>query len=234
MLRSVLPELLDALPADDPHAVRSRRDLKRVNALMGNADIMARALLQRFRVRPPETLVELGAGDGTLLLQMARRVAPQWNGLRVVLVDQQRLVTAQTRAQFEALSWQVESVQADVLQWVRERPVHHTVDVTVANLVLHHFGDRELATLLHEVSRQTRTFLACEPRRARPALAAAAMLGLVGCSRVTVHDATISVRAGFRDQELSAVWPRAAVWMLTEGRAGRFSHTFMAEHAAQL
>ena len=231
MLRNVLPELLDELPADDPRAIRSRRDLKTVNALMGNADIMARALLQRPGGRPPETLVELGAGDGTLLLQIAQRVTPNWNGLRVVLVDQQLLVTEQTRAQFEALSWRVDSVQADVVQWLRERPAH-TVDVTIANLFLHHFGERDLAVLLSEVSRQTRTFLACEPRRARPALAAAAMLGFVGCNGVTVHDATISVRAGFRDHELSAIWPRAAAWRLTEGRAGRFAHTFLAEHAS--
>ena len=232
MLRSVMPELLDELPADDPHAIRSRRDLKTVNTLMGTADIMASALLQGPRVRRPDTLVELGAGDGTLLLEIARRLAPNWNGLRAVLVDQQPLVTAQTCAQFEALSWHVESVQADVLQWLRERAAH-TVDVTVANLFLHHFGERDLGVLLHEVARQTRTFLACEPRRSRPALATAAMLGLVGCNRVTVHDATISVRAGFRDQELSAVWPRAA-WMLTEGEAGRFAHIFRAEHASQL
>ncbi|MEQ1910013.1 MAG: methyltransferase domain-containing protein [Vicinamibacterales bacterium] len=233
MLRSVRPELLDELPADDPHAIRSRRDLKTVNTLMGTADIMARALLQRPRRRPPETLVELGAGDGTLLLEIARRVAPNWNGLRAVLVDQQSLVTAQTRAQFKALSWHIESVQADVLQWLRERPPQ-IVDVTVANLFLHHFGARDLGVLLGEVSRQTRTFLACEPRRSRPALAAAAMLGVVGCNRVTVHDATISVRAGFRAHELSAIWPRAADWMLTEGDAGRFSHIFQAEHASRV
>ena len=91
-----------------------------------------------------------------------------------------------------------------------------------------------MAVLLREVSRQTRTFLACEPRRARPALVAASMLGLVGCNRVTVHDAAISVRAGFRDHELSAVWPRGAGWMLTEGNAGRFAHTFLAEHASHV
>ena len=233
MLRSVMPELLDELSADDPHAVRSRRDLKTVNTLMGTADVMARALLQRPRARPPDTLVELGAGDGTLLLEIARRVAPNWNGLRAVLVDQQRLVTAQTCAQFEALSWHVESVQADVLQWLRERPAQ-IVDVTIANLFLHHFGERDLPVLLREVSRQTRTFLACDPRRSRPALATAAMLGLVGCNRVTVHDAAISVRAGFRGHELSAFWPRGAAWMLTEGEAGRFAHIFRAEHASHV
>ena len=41
MKRIVQPELLDALPPDDPRAVRSRRDLRRVNAWMRNHTIMA-------------------------------------------------------------------------------------------------------------------------------------------------------------------------------------------------
>jgi hypothetical protein len=197
---------------------------------MGHADLMARALLARPREPPPQTLVELGAGDGTLLLEIARRIAPRWRGIRAVLVDQHPLVTSQTRAQFEALSWQIESVQADVFQWLREQ-TPHAVDVIIANLFLHHFVGQDLSTLLRDVSRQTRLFLACEPRRSRPALAATAMLGLVGCSGVTVHDAALSVRAGFDHNELSAAWPVEAGWTLSELNAGPFSHTFLAEHA---
>src|ERR1700674_4944626 len=123
MLRKVIPELLDELPPDDRRAIHSRGDLKKVNALMGNADIMARALLKRGREKTPVpfSLVDLGAGDGTFLLQVAKRVASHWPPVRAVLVDQQRLVPSQTRAQFEALSWQVESVQAEVFQWLQER-----------------------------------------------------------------------------------------------------------------
>ena len=75
MQRQLTPELLDELPADDPRAVHSRGDLRRVNRLMGNADIMARALLDLPGGTGPSGLVgqapallsvvELGAGDGT-------------------------------------------------------------------------------------------------------------------------------------------------------------------------
>ena len=44
MKRIIEPELLDTLPPDDPRAVRSRRDLRRVNAWMRNHAIMIRAL----------------------------------------------------------------------------------------------------------------------------------------------------------------------------------------------
>ena len=44
MNRIVEPELLDTLSPADPRAIRSRRDLRRVNAWMRNPVIMADAL----------------------------------------------------------------------------------------------------------------------------------------------------------------------------------------------
>ena len=46
--RTVIPELLDHLPADDPHAMRSRRDLRRINFLMGNERWIRRTLTRDF------------------------------------------------------------------------------------------------------------------------------------------------------------------------------------------
>jgi hypothetical protein len=45
---------------------------------------------------------------------------------------------------------------------------------------------------------------------------------------VTRHDATVSVRAGFSGDELSALWPDKKNWQLTEHRTGFFSHLFVA------
>ena len=47
MKRIVLPELLDALPPRDQSALRSRRDLRRINAWMRHPRIMTR-LLQKY------------------------------------------------------------------------------------------------------------------------------------------------------------------------------------------
>jgi hypothetical protein len=51
---------------------------------------------------------------------------------------------------------------------------------------------------------------------------------LIGCNAVTRHDAAASVRAGFAGRELSALWPARPGWRLREGRAGLFSHLFVA------
>jgi len=52
---------LDYLAPDDPRAVRSRRDLVLINAMMRQSAIMAKAL---SRHPAPRVLADLGGGDG--------------------------------------------------------------------------------------------------------------------------------------------------------------------------
>ena len=61
--RVVIPELLDHLPEDDPHAMRSRRDLRRINFLMGNERWIL-GTLARFPDSSRGGIIELGAGMG--------------------------------------------------------------------------------------------------------------------------------------------------------------------------
>ncbi len=231
MRRLVEPELLDTLPPADAQAVGSRADLRRLNFLMGHAAILSRAFRRNFDKAParsePLRLVELGAGDGTLLLQLARRWSALGVTVEATLLDRHNLVSAETRRAFAALNWSVETVAADVVRWLE--PPSPRVDVMLANLFLHHFQGEELRVLLHRAAARTSLFLACEPRRSPRALAACRLLRLIGCNRVTRHDAAVSVRAGFVGRELSALWPAAPGWEKSEQPAGVFSHCFVAK-----
>lgn len=234
MRRVVEPELLDALPPSDPRAIGSRGDLRRLNCIMAHAGILTRAFFRRRdadRSRTaPLRLIELGAGDGTLLLRLARRWSALGVTAEVTLVDRQNLVSPETRGAFAALRWPVEVVASDVFAWL-EQPLP-PADAMLANLFLHHFEDARLAALLQLAAARTNWFLACEPRRSPLALAAARSLALLGCNRITRHDAVVSVRAGFAGHELSALWPQAREWELGETPAGPFSHCFVAERNA--
>ena len=226
--RHIQPELLDDLPADDPRAIQSRRDLQKVNTFMGHPGIVTGALR-----RPPvplRFLVELGAGDGTFLLRVATRLGPQ-SGVRAVLVDRQPSMSAATREGFHAVGWHIETRQSDVFEWLC-RPQPETADVTLANLFLHHFRQSELANLLHLIAQQTKYFVACEPRRSRAGVWGVPLLRLIGCNEVTLHDGDISVRAGFRDREISGLWPNDGKWNLREGRRGLFTHAFVAARSS--
>lgn len=197
---------------------------------MGHPRVLARALRGAI---DGARLVELGSGDGTLLLRVAMRLGTQAVPVRAVLVDRRPSLSAETRAGFASAGWHIETAETDVFEWLR-RPQTERADVTVANLFLHHFREPELSELLRRAAEQTKRFIACEPRRSKTALAGASCLRLVGCNDVTRHDAKISVRAGFRDNELSALWPGGRGWRLAEWRSGPFTHAFVAAQPGEL
>jgi hypothetical protein len=230
MSRQLQPEWLDSLPPDDPAAIRSRRDLRRVNTWMGNPSVLARALQSASNQQPLRTVVELGAGDGHFLLQVARRLRPPAPGARVLLLDRLRLVNPETEAAFGQTGWHVELIQADVFEWLR-RAGSAPVDAVVANLFLHHFTDEQLRELFYLTAQRASVLVAVEPRRSSLALRCSRLLWAIGCNAVTRHDAVVSVGAGFAGRELAALWPSAAPgrWSLAEKSAGLFSHLFVAE-----
>jgi SAM-dependent methyltransferase len=232
--RDVQSEQLDELSPADPAAVRSRGDLRRLNRIMGNPGILAHALLRHSMATPASPvrlrLLDLGSGDGTALLRIARILGPAGLTAEATLLDRLKLVTPETDRAFTALGWTVKVVAADAYPWLMA--LQDNLDVMVANLFLHHFPDRALADLLQAAAAVTRLFVACEPRRSATALAASRLVGLIGCNGVTRHDAVASVRGGFAGSELSALWPTAPNWELHEDSAGFFSHRFIAQRNA--
>ena len=225
--RHIEPEWLDELAPGDPRALRSRRDLRRINTLMTNAGIVARDLMRNFRDESPRVIAEIGAGDGAFMMRLATRTAARWKNARVVLLDRQDVVGRDALARIAALGWRVESATADVFEWLA-RPAGPVFDVMIANLFLHHFDATRLTALLSLAATRTRMFVACEPRRSGFALAASRLLGLAGCNDVSRHDAVVSVRAGFDGAELSALWPVSRGWTLQERACGLFSYSFVA------
>ncbi len=236
MPRRVDPEWLDIMPACDPRAIRSREDLRLVNRLLGSVGTLLSALDPLVEAGQPLHLVELGAGDGHLMLQLAQQRRTQWRDVHVTLLDRHPLVSSGTLAALQACGWQVEVVEADVFRWLA-RPVLPAQAVILSNLFVHHFEGSELDQLLAGIARKGRAFVCCEPRRSGLALTGSHLLGAIGCNVVTRHDAVLSVHAGFRDKELSARWPLVSncgePWQLSESTAGLFSHCFVARRGSR-
>lgn len=233
--RRVEPELLDELPADNPDAVKSRSDLRRVNRLMGNASVLLRALDPVVQEKRPRDLVELGAGDGTLMLRLARDRHEQWPAMRVTLIDRQPCVSADTLDAIRMLGWQVDVLSIDVFDWLAQTEI--AVDtIVIANLFVHHFAGESLRDLLRGLARHAQAFVCCEPRRSAVGLTGSHLLGVIGCNAITRHDAVLSVHAGFSGSELTSIWRQSCspdhAWELGESAAGLFSHLFVAHRLA--
>lgn len=225
--RIVLPELLDVLPPGEAAAQRSRRDLRRVNAWMRHPTMMARALAQNLPGREAQCLVELGAGDGHFLLSVARRLRDHWPGSEAILVDRLEVMDPRTGAAFRRLGWRASVATAEAMEWLRlNQP--GTPRTILSNLFFHQFQDQPLAEMLRLAGGCARLVIALEPRRSWLPRLGGGLLWAIGCGPVTRHDAGISIRAGFADGELSALWPDRKNWHLTERSAGLFSHLFIA------
>jgi hypothetical protein len=239
--RIVAEETLDHLAADDPAAQRSRRDLMRVHRVMRTRSIVSKGWqdLVAPRASAPLKVLEIGAGDGSLLLGVARALAPRWPPVHVTLLDRQDIVSPTTVAAYAEAGWSARVQVADVLTWATQpdedppRTPSSRWDLITTTLFLHHFEDAQLELLLAAVASRTDRFFACEPKRSWLPLAGSHLIGAIGANAVTREDAVLSVRAGFRDHEISAVWPRQRdAWHVREYAAGVFSHCFTARRAA--
>jgi SAM-dependent methyltransferase len=181
--RTVAPEILDSLAPDDPAAMHNRRDLRITNRLMGNHRWIARTL--PALVRPGERVLEIAAGTGELALRLARA------GLAVDGLDRWPVPPGWPRERF----WH----QADLLTF----DGYGGYAVIVANLILHQFTDDELATLGRRLRPSARVVVACEPRRSRLSQVLYRAAGpLFGAHPVSLHDAHVSIAAGFAGRDL--------------------------------
>jgi hypothetical protein len=180
-MRKLTPELLDHLPHDDPGAICSRRDLRRINLFMGNESWVAAVIPKSAR-----SITEIGAGDGHLLSRLVRE-HPQADIIAYDLAPRPADLPT-------AVKW----IQGDLFA----QPPPPPGGVLIANLFLHHFTDPQLS----ELGKWMSTFDAIiinEPLRATLPL----LMGKLAwpfIHPITRHDMRVSIEAGFRLGELPA------------------------------
>jgi SAM-dependent methyltransferase len=183
MQRILEPELLDTLPVDHPDARHSRRDLRLTNRFLGTHRWIERTL--PGLLRPGERVLEIGAGTGELGRRLNRK------GLTPAGLD-----LWPRPAEWPA---EAEWHRADL----RTFSSYDRYAAIVANLILHHFSDADLAGLGSRLRRTARVIVACEPARRRVSqLFFRTLAPWFGANAVTLHDAHVSIAAGFIGEEL--------------------------------
>jgi hypothetical protein len=184
MQRTLQPELLDSLPPDHPDALHNRRDLRITNWIAGNHRWIARTL--PAVLRQGEIALELGAGTGELGGKLAR------HGMAVDGLD----LWPRPRDWPVEREWHVADLRAF--------NGYSDYEAVVGNLIFHQFSDADLAALGEKLQQRVRVIVACEPERRRLSQFLFRTLGpVLGANHVTLHDAHVSIAAGFRGNELA-------------------------------
>jgi len=186
MHRTLQPELLDSLPHDHPDALHNRRDLRLTNRIVGAHRWLARTLPPLLR--PGEPALELGAGTGELGRTLIAR------GVALDGLD----LWPRPRAWPAERTWHVADLRAFA--------GYGRYAAVIGNLIFHQFTDETLAAVGEKLRAHARVIVACEPARSRLSQKLYGLLGpILGANHVTLHDAHVSIAAGFLDGEL----PRA-------------------------
>lgn len=185
MDRTLEPELLDGLPPTHPDALHNRRDLRLTNIAMRNDAWFARVLPPLLR--PGERVLELGAGTGELGVRLIRR------GVAVDGLD----LWPRPAEWPTGRAWHQSDVRT-FAEW-------NQYPVMIGNLILHQFSESALRELGAQM-RRARLIIMCEPVRRRVSQTLYRTIApLLGANHVTLHDAHVSIAAGFIGDEL----PRA-------------------------
>ncbi len=184
--RQIEPEILDTLAFNDSRAIANRRDLRILNHLMGNFKWFSREL-SSLTLGP--SILELGAGDGSLGLYLLHKE---------IIAEQ---------AHYQGIDlWPRPSRWPGRWQWrqedLRTTIPNPTTNCLIANMIFHQFTDDEIRCLIANVeSSSIKHIFICEPLRQRRYLWLLPIIRLLGMNSVTLHDARVSIRAGFRDLE---------------------------------
>lgn len=184
--RAVTAEVLDTLDAGHPDALRSRRDLRRLDLFLGGSRWIARSVLEHRRSAAPG-IIELGAGEGRLCEALAASVPAH----AVTGLD----LAARPSGLRPDIHWKAGD-------FFRTLPGMGG-GIAVGNLILHHFSNEALRLLGKTLARFP-ALIFSEPLRSPWALGLSRLAHpFVG--RVTRQDMPASIRAGFRQGELASL-----------------------------
>jgi hypothetical protein len=187
-------------------AIRSRRDLRMINFVMGN-ERWIRSQVAGNRASAAKGIVEIGAGGGELLGSLSK-YGPA-TGFDLVPKPQH-------------LGDEVEWKQGDL--WDRAEEL--SGGVLVANLFLHHLHPDELGRL-GMIATRFEVLAFVEPLRTNDALwMGERLLPVVG--EATKHDMIVSIRAGFVEGELPKLLELSSDWKVSERSTWRGGHRVLA------
>lgn len=206
MERVIEPEIIDGMDPNHPMAIRSRKDLRMINFVMGN-ERWIRSQVSRYRLSASKGVVELGAGGGELL----NRLVKYGPATGFDLVPKPKRLS-------KIADWK----QGDL--WEREGEI--SGGVLVANLFLHHLEKEDLGRL-GRIAQRFELLAFVEPLRTKDALwMGERILPFVG--EATKHDMIVSIKAGFVEGELPTLLGLSSDWKVSERSTWRGGHRVLA------
>ena len=203
--RATATEFLDRPDCDPAHSAASYRLMEKVNCNFGGIRIVRRFLATETAGRPagaPLRILDIGSGSCDIPLAVSRWARAKGIPLHFTCLEMAGHAVDIARGQLaRANNPAVQLFQEDAFTHQPAEPY----DYAVASMCFHHFIDTQILTLLQRLRGFVRnSVLINDLHRSRLASMAARLL-LSGTPAGVRHDALLSIRRGFKINELSAL-----------------------------
>jgi ubiquinone/menaquinone biosynthesis C-methylase UbiE len=201
------PELMD-LPDQDHEALRNDlKHLARLNRTFGGKKAVEIAFQKLADKRRSLLLIDLAAGYGDHGRNLLGLAQERKHDITIVAVDLQ-FQTLQIAREATPANKKMFFVQADA----RQLPFRtKAADLAFCSLALHHFGEADALTVLQEMARVGRLGTACVDliRSRLAAFCIWLLTTFIIRDPMVRHDARLSIRRAFTDDEMRSLAHRA-------------------------
>ncbi|PEN14914.1 methyltransferase type 11 [Longibacter salinarum] len=200
---------MDDFSITDERLEGALRDLRWTNRLLGGYAATRRTLRPLLQNHSRLRVLDIGTGGGDSLVDLIRFGHSQACRLEVVGIDLNAGAVEYARGHLDRtlsprMRTRVDVRVGDALNL--DMPDDH-FDVAIASLFLHHFEADDAATLLREMDRVARHGIIINDlhRHMLAYLGVLTLSRLLPASSMYRHDAPLSVRRGFRADELRSI-----------------------------
>ncbi len=200
--RSTEPELMDDLDYQGEDLAVTLKELDFINKWLGGDQISRNALRSLTRQHPIHSIADLGCGSGKFL-HWVKRTFPE---VRCAGVDANPAIVELAKKAYPEVEFQCENIQHRAFS-------SQPFDVIHCCLFLHHFTNTELAELFRSFHNQVSVGIIVNDlhRHSMAYFAIKLLTRLFSRSTLVRHDASLSVRRGFKKKELEKILEAAGI-----------------------
>jgi ubiquinone/menaquinone biosynthesis C-methylase UbiE len=182
-----------------------QREMRFINRWLGDKRALKRRLGRRLRAGDDLRILDVGAGFGELL-KVCSELTDVTAGHVYVGVDTSQTACSVMSSRPDV---KIDPIVADALQLPF---ADHSFDIVISSLFLHHLTDEEAARLLAESARVSRSLvLMIDLNRHRAAYVLYRVFAAAFLQPFTAQDGALSIRRGFRPDELIEIARRAGL-----------------------
>ena len=207
------PEIMDDFSVTDERLTVALRDIRVTNRLLGGYGPSHRAIRALLTGSGPHRILDLGSGSADYPAHLVQWADARGLDVRVDALEANAVTARHARSYLERtlpsrLRNRVQVICADVFDYAPEAPAY---DIAHAGLFLHHFPDAALVRLLSRMRTLCPNGLVINDLHRHPLAYASIWLlaRLLPTSPMYQHDAPLSVRRAFTQDELMHVVHRA-------------------------